>query len=172
MQERYRFLLCVNIRHPPPTHVDEKLHSGGSFAMGGMECRNAIALTVTLIFGLSCRMHSVHGVLPVSGGVASVISVPGFILFHWSSDPLGRCLIFSLLAASPQGQTLDEEESANQTETTTKSIEDGLKEIEALMAIGSHIETTVNTTGKLQEPYAVCEKSDRICMDCYICPSP
>ena len=80
-----------------------------------------------------------------------------------SSDPLGRYLIFSLLAASPQGKTLNEEESANRTETTTESIEDGLKGIEAILAIESttesQIETTITTTGK---PYVLCEKYERL----------
>lgn len=93
--------------------------------------------------------------MPLSS-VVSVISVPAFILFHHhrSSDPLGRYLIFSLLAASPQGEPWNEEESANRSETTTESIEDGLKGIEAILAIEStiesQIETTITTTGKPQ----------------------
>ena len=111
-----------------------------------MECRNVIALTMTLICALSCKLDSVRGSMPLSRG-ASVISVQASILLHRQCDPLGRYLIFSLLAASSQGNTWNEEESANRTETTTKSIEDGLKGIEEILAIGSPIETTLKTTG-------------------------
>ena len=110
-----------------------------------MECRKAIASTMTLMCVLSCGRHSVRGIMP-AWSVASVISVPGLILFHRSPDPLGKYLLFGMLATSLLGETLKHEGSATGIETTTTSIEDGLKEIEAILAIGGALPVKNGTT--------------------------
>ena len=119
-----------------------------------MECKKAIASTLMLMCVLSCGMHSVRGIMP-AWSVASVISIPGLILFQRSPDPLGKYLLFGMLAATPLGETLKREGSVNETETTTESIEDGLKGIEAILAIGSALPvengTSITETGNSPE---------------------
>ena len=110
-----------------------------------MECRKAIASTMTLMCVLSCGMHSVRGIMP-----AWSVSFPGLILIHRSPDPLRKYLLFGMLAATPLGEALKREGSANGIETTTTSIEDGLKGIEAILAIGSALPVENGTT--LAEP--------------------
>ena len=60
-----------------------------------------------------------------------------------------------MLAATPLGETLKREGSVNGTETTTESIEDGLKGIEAILAIGSALPvengTSITETGNSLE---------------------